>query len=251
MDAVEAVAQGHRRDVEGRVSAKTEWRIGILRNEKKKVKMMKKTMMWLMAVAVLAVAAILIYGRSTVPTVAENGEVRARQGGDSGERAVDGVGKHSRGRMKAVGGGEPAGGERQEEAPSETSEEENREDIAERQIDAFDAETDRWMDAEKTKPPTMAEVEKFRSLFKSIPPERKEECLQRALNLIPDENVMLLAGILMDKTENKELVELVFNDMLNRDEDVKKPILQILFKDKSHPCWADAAWILDVTGERR
>ena len=22
-----------------------------------------------------------------------------------------------------------------------------------------------------------------------------------------------------------------------------------IFKDKSHPCWADTAWILDVTGE--
>ena len=39
------------------------------------------------------------------------------------------------------------------------------------------------------------------------------------------------------------------NDILNRDEDVKKPILQEIFKDKSHPCWADTAWILDVTGE--
>ena len=32
-------------------------------------------------------------------------------------------------------------------------------------------------------------------------------------------------------------------------EDVKKPILQQIFKDKTHPCWADTAWILDVTGE--
>lgn len=29
----------------------------------------------------------------------------------------------------------------------------------------------------------------------------------------------------------------------------KKPILQQIFKDKTHPCWADTAWILDVTGE--
>ena len=29
----------------------------------------------------------------------------------------------------------------------------------------------------------------------------------------------------------------------------KKPILQQIFKDKTHHCWADAAWILDVTGE--
>ena len=29
----------------------------------------------------------------------------------------------------------------------------------------------------------------------------------------------------------------------------KKPILQQIFKDKTHHCWADTAWILDVTGE--
>ena len=45
------------------------------------------------------------------------------------------------------------------------------------------------------------------------------------------------------------MLELVFNDVLNRDETVKQPILRELFKDKEHPCWADVAWILDVTGE--
>ena len=26
------------------------------------------------------------------------------------------------------------------------------------------------------------------------------------------------------------------------------PILKQIFKDKSHPCWADTAWIFDATG---
>ena len=82
-----------------------------------------------------------------------------------------------------------------------------------------------------------------------MPKSRKEECLQRALNLVPDENAMLLVGILLDKEQPKEMLELVFNDVLNRDETVKQPILRELFKDKEHPCWADVAWILDVTGE--
>ena len=59
----------------------------------------------------------------------------------------------------------------------------------------------------------------------------------------------LLAGILFDKSQHREILELVYNDILNRDEDVKKPILREVFKDKEHPCWADTAWILDVTGE--
>ena len=118
----------------------------------------------------------------------------------------------------------------------------------ERLVDAFDAETDRWMDEEKV--PAMQDVYRFVEKFNAVPAARKEECLQRALNLVPDSNVMLLVGILMDKTQKKELVELVYNDILNRPEDVKKPVLKQVFADKSHPCWADTAWILDATGER-
>lgn len=118
----------------------------------------------------------------------------------------------------------------------------------ERAVDAFDAETDKWMDEEKV--PAMQDVYRFVEKFNAVPESRKEECLQRALNLIPDSNVMLLVGILMDKTQKKELVELVYNDILNRPEDVKKPILKQVFADKTHPCWADTAWILDATGER-
>lgn len=129
------------------------------------------------------------------------------------------------------------------------TEEEKREAAEEKLVDEFDAETDRWMDAEKTKPPTMKEVNAFSEKFKKLPKNRKEECLHRALNLVPDENVMLLVGILMDKSEDKELVELVYNDVLNRDESVKKPILNMIYKDKEHACWADTAWILEVTGE--
>ena len=33
---------------------------------------------------------------------------------------------------------------------------------------------------------------------------------------------MLLAGVVMDKTMDKEIVGTVYNDILNRDEDVKK-----------------------------
>jgi len=113
--------------------------------------------------------------------------------------------------------------------------------------DFFDL-TDKWMSPSGV-PPSMKDVEGFVAAFRRVSRDRKDECIHRALNLVPDENVMLLAGILMDKAEDKEIVETVFNDILNRDEEVKKPILKEIFKDKTHPCWADTAWILDVTGE--
>ena len=118
----------------------------------------------------------------------------------------------------------------------------------EKLVNDFDDLTDKWQEPSKSGV-TLADVDNFGKAFRRIPKARQDECVHRALNLIPDENVMLLAGILMDKAMDKEIVETVYNDILNRDEDVKKPILQQIFKDKTHPCWADTAWILDVTDE--
>jgi len=119
---------------------------------------------------------------------------------------------------------------------------------AEARVEAFYGLTDKWMEPKKGGV-TMKDVEEFAAAFRSVPKDRKDECIHRALNLVPDDNIMLLAGILMDKSEDKEIVETVFNDVLNRDEEVKKPILKQIFEDKTHPCWADTAWIFDVTGE--
>ena len=128
------------------------------------------------------------------------------------------------------------------------STEEESEPEEEKLVKGFDDLTDKWM-APSAKGVTMSDIDNFVKSFGKIPKSRQDECIHRALNLIPDENVMLLAGVLMDKTIDKEIVETVYNDILNRDEDVKKPILRQIFKDKSHPCWANTAWILDVTGE--
>ena len=136
---------------------------------------------------------------------------------------------------------EPENGEPQ-------TEDEKREAAEEKLVNDFDDLTDKWQEVSE-KGVTMSDIDNFAKAFRSVPKDRQDECIHRALNLIPDENVMLLAGVLMDKSMDKEIIETVYNDVLNRDEDVKKPILQEIFKDKSHPCWADTAWILDVTGE--
>lgn len=136
-----------------------------------------------------------------------------------------------------------------ESSEPETEEEKAAAEEA-RKIEAFDSETDKWTDVETAKSPTMQDIYGFAEKFNALPEDRKDECLHRALNLLPDENIMLLVGILMDKTQKKEFVELIYNDVLNRSEDVKKPILKQIHSDKSHPCWADTAWILDVTGDK-
>jgi hypothetical protein len=160
-------------------------------------------------------------------------EGRARRGGEEDAEEADGEEENCT-------DGETAA----EQSPEEKLAEEE-----EALVDAFDDMTDKFREIGEDKEVSMDDVKKFHEQFKKVPKARKEECLQRALNLLPDENIMLLAGILMDKEEDKELVELVFNDILNREEEMKTVLLKEIYKDKSHPCWADTAWILDVTGK--
>ncbi len=171
------------------------------------------------------------------------------------------VGEHAKARTASARKARPrqADEEEMEEEESESEEEESsseesaplteEEKLANEEealVDAFDALTDKWMEiGDKTV--SMDDVKNFTEHFRRVPKSRKEECLQRALNLLPDDNIMLLVGILMDKSFGSEILETVYNDILNRDEDVKQPILKEIFKDKEHPCWADTAWILDVT----
>jgi hypothetical protein len=128
-------------------------------------------------------------------------------------------------------------------ADASSSEEEDR------LVEAFDMETDSWLDIAKALP-TMQDVLDFKAKFNRVPANRKVECLQRALNLLPDEHVLLLAGILMDKTQERDVVELVYRDILNRPDAVKTPVLKQIYADREHPCWDDTRWIFEVTGEK-
>ncbi|MBO7721340.1 MAG: hypothetical protein J6T01_02945 [Kiritimatiellae bacterium] len=209
---------------------------------------MKKKYMLFTAVASAAVLAVIAWfafcGGGSRRGAVENGDERYA--------SADGGGADS------TGGERPAktvwtedGGDDDEEVAEEEeeplTEEEKREEAEDAAVEAFDELVDKWTDPAK-KEITMADIDKFGNMFRQVPEARRDECVHRALNLVPDENVMLLAGILMDKKMDEEIVQTVFNDILNRDEDVKKPILEQIFKDKTHPCWDDVAWILDVTG---
>ena len=225
----------------------------------------RKAELWL-ALAVVAVGAVIV-----AAFVLKNGEAVSRpleQKETSASRIAAAVPSKGAADLpersgREIGRASPVAGEiaphsdetedKEESAESDSNEElqtedEKREAEEEMLVNAFDDLTDKWQEP-SAKGVTMADIDNFAKSFRTIPKERRDECIHRALNLIPDENVMLLAGVLMDKTMDKEIVETVYDDILNRDEDVKEPILQQIFKDKTHPCWADTAWILDVTGE--
>ena len=213
-----------------------------------------KVWLWLAlaAVAVAAVALVFVVGRRVPsPPQPASSEPAAdsglRRSGTPRPATVEPVG---RGVLSAPQSqdDEPASDEDSADNEEPQTEEEKREAEEEKLVEAFDDLTDKWQEP-SAKGVTMEDIDNFAKQFRQVPKTRQDECIHRALNLIPDENVMLLAGVLMDKSMDKEIVETVYNDVLNRDEDVKKPILQQIFKDKSHPCWADTAWILDVTDE--
>lgn len=115
-------------------------------------------------------------------------------------------------------------------------------------IQRFDALTDKWSRPQKA-PATVEEVKTFVAAFQELPPARRLERLQRSLNLIPDENVILLAGVLLDKGTDEVSAKAIYDDIINRDELVKKPIIEEIYKNKTHPCWDDTRWIFEVTGE--
>lgn len=144
---------------------------------------------------------------------------------------------------------DPSAADEDAETPDESQTEEEKAAAEDAAVAAFDAMIEKWQEPRKGGI-SMDDIASFAQAFRQVPEDRRDEEIHHAINLVPDENVMLLVGVLLDKSFGKEIVETIFNDILNRDEDVKRLILQGIYKDKTHPCWADAAWILDVTGER-
>lgn len=115
---------------------------------------------------------------------------------------------------------------------------------------AFDGFVDKWVKPSKTAIP-IEFVDAFTKSFKNLPKERQYVCLQRALNLIPDENIMLVMGILMDCDTDKTMAEAIFHDILNRNDSIKLTIIDEICANKEHPCWGEANWISKALGERR
>lgn len=117
----------------------------------------------------------------------------------------------------------------------------------ERALRRFYAEMDRHVSPH---PISEADVQAFTEALRVLPLPYRIEGVRRAVNLIPDANVDLLKSVVLDKAESSEVIETVFHDVVNRPEEVKKPILDEILKDKTHPCYSDAEWIYEVTGEK-
>ena len=124
------------------------------------------------------------------------------------------------------------------ETPAEREERQN--------VESFYAAIEKWREPRAAEP-TPQEMSEFCAAFDKIPEERKIDEIHHAINLIPDENLLLLAAILFDKSQNRDVIDAIYSDILNRDESVKMPVVEKIYQDREHPCWAEAAWLLDVT----
>ncbi len=101
----------------------------------------------------------------------------------------------------------------------------------------------------KDTPVTMEEQVEMRELFSALAPDAKLENINHAVNLLPDETVSVLNGILLDATQPAEVLGAIFHDMLNRDEAIKNPMMEEIVKNKAHPMYVESARILDIVKE--
>ena len=96
---------------------------------------------------------------------------------------------------------------------------------------------------------TLDDQLRIRDAFREMTEENRLEEVQHAMNLLPDESVAVMYGVLFDKTQPEDIMDVIFSDILNRDELIKHPMLDIIRKDKDHPMYAEAARIWDVISD--
>ena len=91
---------------------------------------------------------------------------------------------------------------------------------------------------------TKEDCAKVNEALKRLPRDRRRASAQSLLNLVPDGNFGVMRDVLFDPAQPTEVVDAVFNDLLNRPEEVKTPLLKEISQDASHANCAEARRIL-------
>ena len=148
-----------------------------------------------------------------------------------------------KGGAKTPGSGQPAAAVKEEKTEGAR----DADTAAEKAVEAWETLIDQM--AEMTDAPTRERRASVKEAFDKLGKADQMDAIQTALNLLPDEQFTSLYGILFDKQENPEVLDEIFNDALNRPEEIKVPLMKELAKDKTHPMFFESARILDATGE--
>ncbi|MDR2848971.1 MAG: hypothetical protein LBW77_00250 [Verrucomicrobiota bacterium] len=114
-------------------------------------------------------------------------------------------------------------------------------------VEAWEGFIDRV--AERENAPTEAQASQFKREFNKLDKADQLDGIQTALNLLPDEQFALLYPILFDKSVDPDILDAIFSDGLNHDDEIKIPMMKAIYEDKEHPLYEEAERILDATGE--
>jgi hypothetical protein len=116
-------------------------------------------------------------------------------------------------------------------------------------VEAWEAFVDKVAEEAEDTPPTAERANRFRREFDKLDKADRLDGIQTSLNLLPDEQFPLLYPILFDKSVDPDILDAIFSDGLNHDDEIKIPMMKEIYKDKTHPMYEEAARILDATGE--
>jgi hypothetical protein len=97
--------------------------------------------------------------------------------------------------------------------------------------------------------PAADQSRRVKAAFDRLAPADRMDAIHRALNLLPDAQFPALYGILLDIAESPEVLDAIFNDALNRPDEIKNPLMKELRRDREHPLFFESARILDAIGE--
>ena len=84
------------------------------------------------------------------------------------------------------------------------------------------------------------------SSMRGLPPEAQEEFVAHAVNLCEDEQFGMLAEIYYNANTPQEVSETIFNDALNRPDEIKLPLLAKTLRNPAHPLAGEAKEILEM-----
>jgi hypothetical protein len=84
------------------------------------------------------------------------------------------------------------------------------------------------------------------SSMRGLPPEAQEEFVAHAVNLCEDEQFDLLANVYFEAATPSEVKETIFNDVLNRPDEIKLPLLAKTLRNPTHPMAGESKEILEM-----
>ena len=84
------------------------------------------------------------------------------------------------------------------------------------------------------------------SSMRGLPPEAQEEFVAHAVNLCEDEQFADMEKVYFDPGTAKEASETIFNDALNRPDEIKLPMLAKTLRNPAHPMAAESKEILEM-----